>query len=78
MLPPETWSSSACLPPWQALSPYQYFELWPFILHNCILHHDNTAPTQAGVALIALEIRHYEAVFANQIFSPVKPHMSSR
>ena len=52
--------------------------LWPFILHNCILHHDNSAPTQAGAALIALEIRHYETVFANQIFSPVKPHMRSR
>jgi hypothetical protein len=76
-LPTATSPGSACLPPWQALSHYQYFELWPFILHNRILHHHNSAPTQAGAALIALEIQHYEAVFANQIFSPVKPHMRS-
>jgi hypothetical protein len=53
-------------------------KLWRFVLHNRILHHHSNAPNQAGAALIALEIRHYEAVFTNQIFSPVKTYMRRR
>jgi len=44
----------------------------PFVLNKRILHHHRSAISQAGAALIALEIRHYEAIFTNQIFNPVK------
>ena len=58
--------------------PINTLKPWPFVLLNRILHHHRSAPTEAGAGLIAREIRHYEAVFTNQIFSPVKTYMRSR
>jgi hypothetical protein len=41
MLPPAISPGSACLPPWQALSSYQYFEIFAFCSE-----HTNFAPPQ--------------------------------
>ena len=58
--------------------PINTLKLWPLVLLNRILHLHRSAISQAGAALIALEVRHYEAIFTNQIFSPVKTYKRSR
>ena len=58
--------------------PINTLKLWPLVLLNRILHHHRSAISQAGAALIALEVRHYEANFTNQIFSHVKTYKRIR
>ena len=72
MLPQRYRRAAPACPLGRRFHPINTLKLWPFVMLNRILQHHRSAPTQAGAALIALEIRHYEAVFTNQIFSPLK------